>query len=258
MNRFIILFLCLLSVGISTSCVYFNTFYNAKKYYRQAEKARRLEERQEKVQGQSKRNKRRNTRATNSSNLYDKAARRSFKVIDEYSDSDLVDEAFFLMGRAFYWQKDYRGAITAFTDLANNFPQSEYATPAQLWRGLSLEGQEQYAEARALYRSLLDGKDKDIAAQAGYRLGEIAFEQEDYVAAIQEYQATLEAFPQSDNKAQLWLRIGAALMVEENPEHYVAAQDAFNKVQNLPSDVQTAYNARLNVGKLFPDYRDSF
>jgi TolA-binding protein len=247
----LVVFLCLLILGTSSSCVYFNTFYNAKKYYRQAEKARRLEERQEKERGQSERAKRKNLSTTHSNKLYDKAARRAFRVIDEHSESELVDDAFFLMGEAFYWQEDYRGAVSAFEDLVNNFPQSEYVTRAQLWHGRALEGQALYAEARALYRNLFEGEDKKIAAQAGYQLGQIAFDQEDYVAAMQEYKATLEAFPKSGNRAQLWLRIGEALVAEENPECYVEALAAFDQVKKAKPDVETAYRARLNTGQLF-------
>ena len=150
----------LVSVGGSiTSCVYFNTYYNAEKYFRQAELARAEAE----AVGESGRRNR-----TQYVTLYDKAVRRASVVLEKFPDSELVDDAMFIAGRALYWQRDYQYAMRSFRDLELNFPESEYFDRARLWRGRTLMALGQMPEARALFSQLL-GEGSAIGDQAGLR-----------------------------------------------------------------------------------------
>lgn len=238
--------LLLAALLVLPGCVYFNTFYNAQKFYRQAEKARRLdEESQEQVAGRK-----RKRDAVKASELYDKAARAASRVLDQYKESDRVDDAMFLLGRAFYWQGDYNSAIRTFGDLESYFPDSEFYDQARYWRALAYQGQGSAFEARELYRSLFDGRRGEVAVQAGQRLGEMAFAEEDYVAAILEYRAVLEAFPGSPLRAELWLRLGEAIMARADTSAYPEALDAFAQVLDARPSSEIGYKARINQGKV--------
>lgn len=235
---------CLLGVS---GCVYFNTYYNAQKFFRQAEKARELQEEEQQLAGARKRKVRETARATE---LYDKAARTASKVLEQYRESERVDDAMFLMGRAFYWQSDYASAARTFGDLEKNFPASEFYDRARYWRGLACEGQGERAQARELYRALFSAGKGQEAHLAGQRLGEMAFAEGDYVAAIQEYRAALEAFPQAEGRAELWLRLGEALMARGDSAAYREALEAFAHAQRERPRPETAYRARLNEGRI--------
>ena len=239
-------------------CVYFNTYYNAQRYFRQAEKARKEIERQqperkgrEESRSRSYRPQQRSRGGKDPNQLYDQAARKASKVLEKHRDSDLVDDAMFLLGRAFYWQGHYRDAARSFRDLETNFPESEYFTRSRYWRGLCLEGQGAYAEARSIYRALFSAGDADIAALAGMRLGEMAFEQEEYASAIQEYRSTLEGFPKAANRAELWLRLGEAAVALEDSSLFAAAAEAFSEVLRESPGKRVEYRARLEQGRLF-------
>lgn len=239
---------CCLSVS---ACVYFNTFYNAKKFYRQAEKERQKHE--EAYAGwafDEAGPEQLRQRSTQADQLYDKAARKASKVLDKYKESDLVDDAMFLMAKAFYWRGEYLRAVQSFRDLETNFPASEFYDQARYWRAQCLEAQRIYNQAQQLYRTLLEEAPEEVAVQAGLRLGEMAFAREDYVAAIQEFRATLEAYPKSAQRAELWLRQGEAQMALEDQTRYDEALASFDQVLQAGPDRDQEYRARLNSGSV--------
>ena len=110
------------------------------------------------------------------------------------------------------------------------FPSSPYFDQARYWRARCLEAQQSDDQAQLLYRELFGESDEKIAVQAGLHLAEMAHDREDYVAAMREYRATLAAFPKSAVRAQLWLRLGEALMALEDPARLDEALAAFDEV----------------------------
>ncbi len=239
------------AVLLSTNaCVYFNTFYNARKYFNEAEKARREEEdsrarimvlEQAGVhQGLS----------TETQRLYDQAARRASRVLERYPESGRVDDALFLLGQSFYWQQDYMSAERSFRELEESFPRSRFLERARYWRALSLEAQRNAGAARSLYRSVFDEASAEVGARAGLRLGEMAFSESDYTLAAQEYRAALEAFPRTRYTAILWLRLGEALMESGDSAHHDAALQAFEQALKASPSVDDEFLARLYTAKL--------
>ena len=242
-----LLLACCLSLS---GCVYFNTFYNAKKFYRQAEKERVKHEEVyagwafdgagPELQRQ---------RSNQADQLYDKAARKASKVLEKYKESDLVDDAMFLMGKSFYWRGEYLRSVQSFRDLETNFPASEFFDEARYWRAQGLEAQRIYNQAQKLYRTLVEEAEEEIGVRSGLRLGEMAFEREDYVAAIQEFRTVLEAFPASGDRAQLWLRLAEAQMALEDEGRLGDALKSFRNVLQADANPDQEYRARLNSGR---------
>ena len=242
-----ILLVCCLSLS---ACVYFNTFYNAKKFYRKAEKERVKHEEVyagwafdgagPELQRQ---------RSNQADQFYDKAARKASKVLEKYKESDLVDDAMFLMGKSFYWRGEYLRSVQSFRDLETNFPASEFFDEARYWRAQGLEAQRIYNQAQKLYRTLVEEAEEEIAVRAGLRLGEMAFEREDYVAAIQEFRTVLEAFPASGDRAQLWLRLAEAQMALQDEARLGDALQSFRNVLQADPNPDQEYRARLNSGR---------
>ena len=241
--------LLLLLLLLFPACVYFNTYYNAQKYFRQAEKSRQKQERAEIVlEGGGERSQRKGQ--SQAEQLYDKAAHKASRVLEKHQESELVDDAMFLMGRAFYWQGDYLSALRTFLDLESNFPDSEFYNRTRYWRALCHEAQRMPEQARPIYQALFEDGEGEMAAQAGFRLGEMAFDEEDYVVAVQEYQATLDAFPDAALRTELWLRLGEALFALEDSSRYDQALDAFARVLEEKPIAEVEYRARLNSGRL--------
>lgn len=233
-----------------SACVYFNTFYNAKKFFREAEKERHKHEETyadwafDRAGPELQRQ-----RSHQADQLYDKVVRKASKVLDEYKESDLVDDAMFLIGQAYYWRGEYLNAQESFRDLETFFPSSPHFDQARYWRARCLEEQRMDDQAQALYRVLFAEAQEKIAVQAGLHLAEMAHDREDYSAAVREYQAVLTAFPKSAVRAQLWLRLGEALMALADPARFAEALAAFDEVLQAGPSADQKYRALLNRGR---------
>ena len=88
-----------------TSCAYFNTFYNARYYFKQAEK-QRLQKAGESI-------------PPSAIDAYGKVIDKSQYVLDKFPDSKYYPEALFLIGKSRFHRKEYRSARRAF--LRNGF-----------------------------------------------------------------------------------------------------------------------------------------
>lgn len=108
-----------LIVGLVTfsmySCAYYNTLYNARKIYRDAEKAA--------DKPGSERERR---------DKYTQVVDKCAKVINEYPKSRWVDDAIFLMGLSYMRLGEYDKAMRKFREIIENFPESRYVPDARL------------------------------------------------------------------------------------------------------------------------------
>ncbi len=91
-NPALFILLSLTAVG----CVYYNTFYNALKRYEEAERKRRDAE----------------TRSSRQAEhayqaLYMSVIRKASVVLDRHPESKWVDDSLLIIGKAFYWRKQY-------------------------------------------------------------------------------------------------------------------------------------------------------
>ena len=98
-----------------SGCVYYNTFYNARRIYRTAEKAR-LE---------AKANPANRLAATSFRGHYLNAIARASVVLDLHPGSKWVDDSLLLIGKAYYWREEYDDALLKFRELQTNFPASQ-------------------------------------------------------------------------------------------------------------------------------------
>ncbi|MDA0336096.1 MAG: tetratricopeptide repeat protein [bacterium] len=239
----IALLLSVTAIGSATSCVYFNSYYNAEKYFRQAEQARAKAEAVGNDGAVGGRNR------TQYLTLYDQAVRKASIVLEKYPESDLVEDAMFVAGRALYWQRDYQYAMRSFRDLELNFPDSQYFDRARLWRGRTLLALGQTEEAGALLGDLVRERSA-VGDRAGMHLGELATAAGDRRGAIVEYRRTLEAFPESPLKSQLWVRIGEVHVDIGGPARLDSAMAAFDRaLKSSPAD-SVRYRAGLNRGRV--------
>src|SRR4051812_32218526 len=93
-----------------SGCAYYNTFYLAKRYYKDAHK-----EQEKSVSGAI---------SPGAATRYDQVIHQCLKVITEYPKSKWVDDALYLMGASLYGKGDYAGAIHRLDELETRFPKS--------------------------------------------------------------------------------------------------------------------------------------
>jgi TolA-binding protein len=118
---------CLVTAG---SCAYFNTLYNARRLYREAEERRES--------GGAERELR---------DRYTQVVTKCATIVRDYPDSRWVDDALFLMGKALVRQGESEKGIRKFIELTTNFPKSEYLPPSLYWLGLAYYEKGEYNRA---------------------------------------------------------------------------------------------------------------
>lgn len=113
-SRFCFIGAALLVLLTSVGCPYYNTFYNAKKAFREAESIRKEARTKDGSISQQ------------ASGLYDLAIENAGLVVRDHSQSKWVDDALVLLGDIFLVQNDYSKAARKFEEVITNYPESDW------------------------------------------------------------------------------------------------------------------------------------
>ena len=190
---------------LATGCAYFNTFYLAKKYYREGQKA------QERSTIE--------TIAPEAATKYDMTIRQCQKVLTDYADSKWADDATFLYGAAQYGKGDYVGAIRRLEDFQTKFPKSPFLAEARLIRGICYFKRRDYATADSAFEAL----DRDVPKlerrpELYYYAAESRAAQRDFPRALGWYARAVDAAKSRRAKSDALRRTGDALLASGRPD----------------------------------------
>jgi tetratricopeptide (TPR) repeat protein len=228
------LVLLLAAVLAISGCAKYNTYFNAKKSYDNAEQVREmaLKNKQDppKPAGAQK-------------NDYETAIRKSQKVLDEYPGHSLTDDVLFLQGKSYHRLESYRMSIRKFDLLFTNYPQSPYLEESLYLMGLN------YLLIGALDRSqeFLDRLAKlypESRYQAETRKvsGDNAFNLEEWETAVESYQAYLSLDTDIAERDRVGLKLARSFW--ELEEYYKAAE-ILQEVSNRTTSADLGFRARL-------------
>jgi TolA-binding protein len=233
----------LAAVFLGTSgCVYYNTFYNARKRYEEADR-KRLEMEESAPGG------RRDARAVYSyRDLYMKAITKASVVLDRHPKSKWVDDSLLLIGKSFYWRGVYSEALVKFEELQQNFPDSELNEEARYWQAMSLWRSDRANEARPLLIQIGQTGSQPFSGLARIAQGDLEAEQESHEAAIRAYREALPGVDGKTRKASLWEGIGNGHF---QLKQYDEALEAYRQVLRNAPDTPTNYATRLQIGALY-------
>ena len=104
-----------------SSCVYFNTFYNAKVSFNNARKMiDSMDFRETQIPAQAK-------------TLLDEAISNSRLVINNHENSKFVKDAYYIISVSMFFKEDYKGAKDNFKKLIDIFPNEKIKSEAYLW-----------------------------------------------------------------------------------------------------------------------------
>ncbi len=169
-------------------CAYFNTFYNAKQYFSQAEDEYK------------RRGKLNSTAAT----YYRKVIEKGSKVIEFYPTSKYVDDAIYLMGVSYYRLKEYNRAEKKFKELLKYFPNSPYASKAHLWLARIYMANGDFDLARNELKSIPTSDDAELIFIKSY------IEEGLYNDAIKYARNFLKKYPHSTHKSEVYQYLAEA------------------------------------------------
>lgn len=160
------------------SCVYFNTLYNARKTFGEAEKLR--EDRDGEVD-------------RNLKEKYNEVITKCSNIVSNYPDSKWVDDAIFLMGKSLVRQGEYDKGIRKFIELTTNYPESDYVPESIYWLASANYEKGEYNQALLYTKRFLDAYPKnDMRFDVMFLAGDISLALEDYEGALAYYSKVAE------------------------------------------------------------------
>jgi TolA-binding protein len=186
LRRILLSILCWVILSASSGCAYFNTFYNAERYYKEALK------KEESKQGSGKEE-------------FKKSLEKAVIVARDYPESRWIDDAFFLIAMNYYWMENYEKACTQFEGFLEHFSDSPFTEEANYYYALTLVELKRYSEGRLALQRMFDSK--RFGREARFRWALVFKEEEDWEAARSAFKGFLERHPRGDlaNEARLHL-----------------------------------------------------
>ncbi len=178
----IVLYIFIITLFLSLgSCAYYNTFFNAEKYFESARSKKEAATGKQKLPQDAKKN-------------FQRAIEKSWKVINLYGDSSSwADDALFLIGKSHYELEEYDKAREIFEQFSQKYIQSEWLPASRVWLGkayLMLGDNEKALERFSAI--LASDADDDLKAEAHLYLAHLYFDSETYDKAIEHYTRVLE------------------------------------------------------------------
>ncbi len=233
-RRFLITWILLGSLVLLVGCAKYNTFYNAKRAFDDAEELRKERIRQHKDPGKPT-----GQQATN----YEEAARKAQKVIDNYPGHSLTDDALFMQGKAYHRLESYRMSIRKFENLFLNYPATPFMEEALYLQALNylLIGD---ADRSQDYLAKLDKQfpDSDYQAETLKVSGDNAFTLDRWAEAAANYQEYLDNFPDDKERDRIGLKLAECYWELRD---YEKAAVVLQEVSNTTESAELSFRARL-------------
>jgi len=224
-----------LLMALFSFCAYYNTFYNAEKKFKEAQKMHQKTGLDEP------------SRSANP--IYDDAIKKASKVLTFHSKSKWVDDALLLIGKSFYYKGEYGKAERKFQELLVNFPKSEYTQDCHYFVALCHYKMNSIPEAVSALNSILKKEKMDrFKPEASNLLAEIYFEQEEYDQAIEKYTSLLKDYRRADLEGKAQFRIGECYFLKGD---YQKAYEAFAQVASFSRDRTMIFESQFKVGECF-------
>jgi len=179
-----------------------------------------------------------------------KVIEKCSKILQFSPNSSYVDDALMMLGKSFYYQKNYLKSQKKFEELISSQPESGYVLEADLWIGKCqmrlrkfTESLTKLAEVRNI--AIEDGEDEIF--QEAY-IEEIVYRKtiNDIPGAIQVANEFLEVSDDDKINAELWYEVGNLNVEIDEIENAVVA---YQNVFEYSPDYELESSAKIKLGR---------
>ncbi len=206
----------------ASGCAYYNTFYLAKRYYNEGQKA------QEKSTTDAP--------TPEAVAKYDAAVRQCNKVLTDYSDSKWADDAAYLLGASLYGKGEYRDALKQVQTFREKYPKSPFLSQAQFIEGLAHYRMKDYPQADSILHAVDSTYAKFPKRWAlCYYAGESRAAEKDYRGAVWWYERASEVGERHQDRAAAFRRMGDALIAADRPDTAAVVYDRALREEERPT-----------------------
>ncbi len=185
------------------------------------------------------------------------------ETLDLSGDNKIVlrplrDEYLFNKGMELYKEKDYVGAVFYFSELKDDFPDSEYIDKALYYLGMSYYELGLFNDAIYNFEELtIDYPESEYTDDALFKLGDTYYAWGNYDKAIYYYKKLIEEFPESKYLEKAMYSLAKSYMDTGDEEDALDALNAF--VDKFPES-EYADDATYFIGYIYykkGEYRDA-
>jgi len=234
---------------ISSSCVYFNTFYNAWRKFEQAEENQRRAD-QNRLQTNIEIVNRADLPKEPSISLNDKtlfkaAIDKANKVVVFHPNSKYVDDALWIIGKSRFNMGEFTTCDKRLRELVIKFPESKYVDEAYFYIGMSQFWLKKYDLALDAFDHLQEVKKSPYRDDAAFMIAYMDFIQGNYKSANTSFADFLKEFPKSDSAATAQFFTGVG---HDSLGEYLQALAAFEQIDRYKPSRELYFDARYAYG----------
>jgi len=180
-----------------------------------------------------------------------KVIEKCSNILQFHPDGPYVDDALLMLGKSFYYQKDYQKAYRKFQELIATQPQSDLILETKLWIGKTQMKLRNFDDALQILggvrdEAITEGRENIIkdafVEEIVYRISK-----EDYQLAIGLANQLIKASDDESIKAEVYYEIGKLYDEVEEPENAISA---FNQVFEYSPSYDIEVKARLELGRV--------
>jgi TolA-binding protein len=202
------------AIGVS-GCAYFNTLYNAKKLFAEAELIPRGKDG---LAGSSAKQK------------YDESIKKCEALIVTYPKSKYVDDAVLLIGKCLYEKGEYTDAIERFTQLDSISTDRELKAEGRTYRAKSYVAKGDTEEAIPIFQAIVDENPKRASDETLFYLGTALVRMGEEDLAVKYLEQLAGNYPRSPYRLRADLE--AAELYAERKD-YERSLSVYDRLRNL-------------------------
>lgn len=228
-----------LKQGWNNFTAYYNTFYNAKKFYNSGLEKNRNQQPQINPLVPI----RVNPSPTDAGlEDFDKAIEKGSAILRDHDNSKFVVPALFIIGKSYYHRSDFFAALEKFQEL-DTIAEDEQRQEAVVWLGLTYLEMSNYDQGVEVLEFELSGDDNWLPkwrAEAQLVLGELHTELENWEMAANYLEMALSGIEQEEKRAKTRFLLG---QVFENMDELSRALFSYSQINDLRTDFDLEFNA---------------
>jgi TolA-binding protein len=244
-----ILFLIILTFGFSGCGVwdsfttYFNLYYNTKDIYEKAEEQILTQQKElfstepPVVPGAA------NTQLV-------KVIEKCSQILQFHTNTGYVEDALMMLGKSFYYQKNYQKSERQFEQLIDKYPESDFLLEAKLWTGKCKMRLRNYDEGLAILAEVreeaVQQENDDIIKDAFIEEIVYRITTEDISGAVDLANEFLQVTNDDEIKADVWYEVGNLNMKIDKVQEAITA---YNNVFEYSPDFDLEVEAKIKYGQ---------
>lgn len=220
---------------------YFNLYYNAKDKFQEAETAIMLQ-RKNLLEFEDP------NISGNVPQLLNQVIEKCSKILQFHEKSSYVDNALLILGKSFFYQKNYQKALRKFQELAVTYPESNLSLENDLWTAKTQIRLKDYNNAFALLKQVrkqaTDNGEDDILKWAYVEEIVYLINTEKFSQAISLMNEFLEFSSDDQANAEIVFEMGKLYIKTDDIENAITA---FRKVNSYSPSLNFELNAQIEL-----------